>query len=195
MQVSTMFVSAEAKPSARGTIYRFKEASGGIVVTNEEALAAQAQQLLNQPVTAEINEVTSTKVNPHSGRPYINRYLNAIAAGAAPGATFQTATPSTSTGGFVTQTITAPGVTIEITARDRSIWSQSASKVAAHLLAFFPESERTLATFDTLVKRETEKYAAAHKGNLDSAATLNGEFASHGGGEVVPPHTDDDIPF
>lgn len=188
MQVSTTFVGAEVKSTQRGQLYRFKEASGAIAVTNDQQLAALAQSLLNQPVLADINEVTSQNVNPHTGRPYINRYLNSVVAAGAPVAPPQTFAAPQATGASFHAT---PDVSVEITANDRSIWMQSGSKVAAKLLEFFPEGERTLKTFDNLVQREVEKYEAAHKG----APAL---FAAAG----VPAQdvtdqfaTADDIPF
>lgn len=45
-----------------------------------------AMALMGQPIAAQIREQESNSINPHSGRPYINRYLNEIApAGFAPG--------------------------------------------------------------------------------------------------------------
>ena len=44
---------------------------------NAETIKA-AQALLGQVVTAQVREQQSTSINPNSGKPYINRYLNAI---------------------------------------------------------------------------------------------------------------------
>jgi hypothetical protein len=184
MQVSTTLVSAEAKPTQRGTIYKFKEASGGWLATNDLALANKAKALLNQPLLADINEVVSQKINEHTGRPYVNRYLNSVEVGATQGGF-----TATTTNGF-SASFNTGDVEVTITAKDRSIWAQSASKVAAHLLTFFPDGERTLPTFDNLVQREIEKYEAAFKG-APAAFAAAGIAAT----EVAPPHSDDDIPF
>lgn len=195
MQVSTTLVSAEAKTTARGTIYVFKDGSGQSVATTDQALASKAQGLLNQPVVADINEVTSQKINEHTGRPYVNRYLNSIEAGNPTSFAVTTGTPAPLSG-FTMTVPTSPPVTVEVTARDRGIWTQSASKVAAELLKFFPQAEQTLQTFDMLVEREVTKYRAAHLDNLDSEAKLNGAFGLTGGGQVMPTqNADDDIPF
>lgn len=188
MQVSTTFVACEAKATARGTLYRFKESSGQVAVTTEQALASQAQALLNVPVLAEIVEQTSNKINERTGQPYLNRYLNGITAG---GSGMIPVTP-----GSPTPALLAPTPAGNITSVDRSIWVQCASKVAAHLLGYFPQAEQTLTTFDGLVTREYEKYQAHFEGNLNSSAVLDTQFAANGGGQVdtfSPP--EDDIPF
>jgi hypothetical protein len=45
---------------------------------NDEVIAA-AMTLMNQAVSARVREQESTEINPHSGKPYMNRWLNAIA--------------------------------------------------------------------------------------------------------------------
>jgi hypothetical protein len=203
-QVQTMFVEAEAKATQKGTIYRLKEQSGQWVATNNAQLAALAHSLLNQPVTADINEVTSNKVNPHNGQPYVNRYLNSVAAsqGQTAPTTFPQPqpTPAFPQGGITAPsgqatftTTTAPAAQGEPDGIQRTIWAQAASKVAAQLLQFFPAAEQTLQTFDNLVQREIDKYAAHFKGNIDSEAAANAAFAAAGAQPVQ--QSQDDIPF
>jgi hypothetical protein len=56
------------------------------VDTKKPELVQQCMSLLGQQIVAEIREQESTNINPNSGRPYVNRYLNAIApAGYSPG--------------------------------------------------------------------------------------------------------------
>ena len=49
--------------------------------TKKTELIQAAQQLVGQIVTAGYNEATSDSINPHTGQPYINRYLEAITLG------------------------------------------------------------------------------------------------------------------
>jgi hypothetical protein len=56
------------------------------VDTKKPELIQEAGALLGQNVSANIREQPSDSINPHNGKPYTNRYLNAIApAGFAPG--------------------------------------------------------------------------------------------------------------
>jgi len=49
--------------------------------TKKVELIQQAQQMMGQVVTAGYNEAEGNSINPHTGTPYINRYLEAIAFG------------------------------------------------------------------------------------------------------------------
>ena len=49
--------------------------------TKKQELIQQAQQMMGQVVTAGYNEAEGNSINPHTGTPYINRYLEAIAYG------------------------------------------------------------------------------------------------------------------
>ena len=49
--------------------------------TKKQELIQQAQQMMGQVVTAGYNEAEGNSINPHTGTPYINRYLEAIAFG------------------------------------------------------------------------------------------------------------------
>jgi len=49
--------------------------------TKKTDLIQQAQQMMGQVVTAGYNEAEGNSINPHTGTPYINRYLEAIAFG------------------------------------------------------------------------------------------------------------------
>lgn len=54
--------------------------------TKKAETIQQAMALMGQPIAAQIREQESNTINPHSGKPYINRYLNDLApAGFAPG--------------------------------------------------------------------------------------------------------------
>jgi hypothetical protein len=56
------------------------------VDTKKPETIQQAMSLMGQPVVVQIREQESTQINPHNGRPYVNRYLNGIApAGFSPG--------------------------------------------------------------------------------------------------------------
>ena len=64
--------------------------------TKQPDLVAAATALQGQQVGALVKEQTSTTINPNSGRPYVNRYLNAIApAGAVPAVGVSYAMPPT----------------------------------------------------------------------------------------------------
>lgn len=75
----------------QGGFYRFHIMEAGMQYptkadTKKVDLINQAMSLMGQPVAAQIREQESTNINPNSGKPYINRHLNAIApAGYTPG--------------------------------------------------------------------------------------------------------------
>src|SRR5688500_6210183 len=47
--------------------------------TKQQESINAAMSLMNQPVSAQVREQPSTNINPNTNRPYVNRYLNAIA--------------------------------------------------------------------------------------------------------------------
>lgn len=119
--------------------------------TKKEEIIAQALSLLGQRVTVQGRESESDKINEQSGKPYINRYLNAIAlAGTVPGVVVYqqaTATGQPTTGQpVVQQTPAAPQIQPGIMGYDKdiNIMRQTASKVVAMSLAALPEDQRTV---------------------------------------------------
>ena len=77
--------------------------------------------------------------------------------------------------------------------REQKIHRQTASKVAAQLLSYLPENERTMATLLVL----SERLVAYYDNGLPNAETLDDLMnrAMPQSMDEPPPHTDDDIPF
>jgi hypothetical protein len=62
-----------------GEWFKFTTAQGFEVSTKHGETAREAQLMIGQPVVIDYVEKPG-KLNPHTGQPYINRYLNAISA-------------------------------------------------------------------------------------------------------------------
>ncbi len=129
------------------------------VDTKKPEVINAAMALMGQWVTAVVNEQQSTNINPNNNQPYINRYLNQIAAygtspGVMPNAAQQAAgvpagtqlppasqplpptlPPGTIPAAAVPQPASMPQPGISGFDKDMNIMRQTASKVAATLIA------------------------------------------------------------
>ena len=105
--------------------------------TKKKTLIDQAMALMNQNVTVAVTEQTSTNINEHTGEPFVNKYLNGIAAqgypmGVSPTrAAWSTRTPTQAQQPVQQQNIVQPGTSGY--EKDLTIWRQTASKVVACL--------------------------------------------------------------
>lgn len=184
-QVQTILSGAKQN----GAWYEFQAQGVGKVATKKLDIAQQAQKLQGQTVTISITEQVSTNINPHTNQPFVNRYLNSAvpSSGVAAEAHQQ---PVQATQGFVqAQPQVGP------TDRDTSIYRQTATKVAAHLLSHFPEQERTLNSFEKLTARLIQFYGSGQWSNEQAIAAEAQAVAAETGGTFGVPTTDDDIPF
>jgi hypothetical protein len=134
--------------------------------TKKVDLIQQAMSLMGQPVAAQIREQESTNINPNSGKPYINRHLNAIApAGYTPGVMPNPGAPMpqqmpVQPGGqqqYIPQPQPAQPVQqapvqpqqqfqpgLQGMEREIAIQRQTASKVAAQMLEILPPEQQTM---------------------------------------------------
>lgn len=140
--------------------------------TKKPELIQQAQSLMGQMVTAAYNEQEGNSINPHTGTPYINRYLEALALGqvqlaqpnpmaAAPAPANVYVAPQTGTSG-ATFAPTAPAMPVVqgapmSDAREMKIMRQAGAKVAVALLQHLDPSERNLASL-VAISEQLVKY-------------------------------------
>jgi hypothetical protein len=126
--------------------------------TKKPEVIQAGMSLMQQPVSANVREQNSAEINPHTGQPYLNRYLNAIAPqGYAPGvqpspqhmAQNQPPGPAYSQpaqqpqqAAPPTQMLNAPQPGISGYERDVNIMRQCASKCATMMLSALPEEQR-----------------------------------------------------
>jgi hypothetical protein len=123
--------------------------------TKKPELIQQAQSLMGQVVTAAYNESEGNQINPHTGTPYINRYLEALALGAVQMAQPQQAQPAPVQQQYAPQPQPqyAPAPVQQQApqggmsdAREMKIMRQAAAKVSVELLQHLEPGERTLAS-------------------------------------------------
>src|SRR5262245_8010116 len=130
------------------------------VDTKKKEVIDATMALMMQGLAAEIREQEATPrpdgshINPNNGKPWINRYLNAVApAGYAPGVmptpptqaapanvTVTTSQTTPTTGSSATDFV--PGLTGQ--AKDLNVMRQCASKVVAMSWQVLPEEQRTV---------------------------------------------------
>jgi hypothetical protein len=133
--------------------------------TKKPDLIQQAQSLMGQMVTAAYNESEGNQINPHTGTPYINRYLEALALGQV-----QLAQPQMQAQPVaqpiqqpmvqqpIAQPVAQPMVQGAMTdAREMKIMRQAASKVSVELLQHLDPAERNLASL-VAISEQLVKY-------------------------------------
>lgn len=148
--------------------------------TKKPELIQQAQSLMGQIVTAAYNESEGNQINPHTGTPYINRYLEALALGQvqlaqpqmqpqggmqAPQQQYQQPVqqapiqqpmqPMVQQQPMVTQPMVQGAPMTD--AREMKIMRQSAAKVSVELLQHLSEGERTLSSL-VAISEQLVKY-------------------------------------
>jgi hypothetical protein len=122
------------KETAKGQLFQVTTTDGIEYSTFNGALANQARQLVGQQVLLSFTEKQIQK----NGQTYTNRYYegaeptNGVAAAPAPWGSVDV--PQLS--------FPVPGAPPEV-ARELKIMRQTATKVAAHMLVYLPETERT----------------------------------------------------
>jgi hypothetical protein len=144
--------------------------------TKKQELIGQAQQMMGQVVTAGYNEAEGNSINPHTGTPYINRYLEAIAYGQVDlvGAPTQiqpqqqmpqqpqfVPQPAPQAQNFQGQPqgfAGAPAAVPFSDQREAKIHRQTASKVAVELLVHLDPSERNLASLVRISEQLVKYY-------------------------------------
>lgn len=181
----TQIEGVSTKPTAKGDLFVIL-AGGTEYSTFQGALANQAHQLRGKNVNLRFTEKTVSK----DGRSYTNRYYEGAEEagfGAAPTADF-TFTSGGTSGSNIGQ-LAFPQAPPADTGREDRIMRQTATKVAAALMPYLPEDERTPAGLLSM----SEFLLGYYKDGIQS----NGDGASYGDpGPSAPPFTsDDDIPF
>lgn len=180
--------------------------------TKKPELIQQAQSLMGQMVTAAYNESEGNQINPHTGTPYINRYLEALALGqvqlASPQQTQQMTQPQPMQPQTMVQqqpqTMGAQPMVQGASmsdAREMKIMRQAAAKVSVELLQHLDQEERTLSSLvrisEQLVKyfNEGVPWATAPvqaPANVQQAPQNQSAPVDPG---QYQPGADDDIPF
>jgi hypothetical protein len=113
------------------------------VSTKLPELVQQAMALLNQQVSVQMREQESTTINPNSGRPYINRYLQQIAPrGTTPETTPASVQPAQTTAPMPQMPAIKPG--LAGFDKDLNIMRQCASKIAAVMLPTLPPEQQNV---------------------------------------------------
>ena len=172
--------------------------------TKKQELISASVSLMGQLVTAAYNESESNQTNPHTGNPYVNRYLEAITPGAQ-----QLVQPGQQTQPIQQQaqaqpvTQAAQGATIQHVVprdeqREERIMRQSAAKVAADLLPLLSPENHNLASLVAIA----EQLAKYFKEGVNwSTPPIQGttEQPEPQGNDQAPVHPgdfpDDGIPF
>jgi hypothetical protein len=192
--------------------------------TKKPDLLQLAQSLIGQQVTALYNESESTSINPHSGQPYINRYLEALGlAGSMPQQPIQQQpaqqyTPPPQQ--FVPQQqpvmqqpvqqsqYTPPPVSQGDAQREAKIHRQSAAKVVAAFLPLLQPEDQNLASLIRISEQLVQYFDNGvnwqvppvqpnpHPHNPSNPGYPATQEQQPVNPEAYgPPPTDDDIPF
>lgn len=104
--------------------------------TKKPELIQQCTALLGQTVKVRIGEQPSTNINPNTGQPYVNRYLNEVAV-AAPGETSSSTPQAQAQGQAQQQQASSDSV------RELRIMRQTAAKVVGEMYASLPPEQQT----------------------------------------------------
>jgi hypothetical protein len=155
--------------------------------TKVPEIVEQAMSLMNQQVSAQIREQTSETINPHSGQPYVNRYLNQIAAQ-----------------GFVPTTQGQPQPTqgqpqaaqvqpaISGYDKDLNIMRQCASKCAVAMIGALPEEQRTIPGLIAAAETWVSYYVYGPlRFGLQPFSSPDGQEMPVGAPESAPPGLED----
>lgn len=171
------------KDTAKGPLFQVTTTDGTEYSTFNGALANQARQLVGQQVVLAFTEKHVNK----DGRDYVNRYFDG--AEATNGGGMQTipgfGNTLASNGGSEMPQLAAPPAE---NMRETRIMRQTATKVAAHMLVYLPETERTP---DGLVA--IAEYLVSYYENGPRTAAPSMPPASSTFYDTQPPT--DDIPF
>jgi hypothetical protein len=126
--------------------------------TKKPELIQAAQSMMGQVVTALYNEQEGNSINPHTGMPYTNRYLEAVSLGASAPQVQpmvqqqpQTFAPQPTA---TIQHVVAPTDNL----REKKIMRQTATKVAVNLLQHLDEGSRNLASMVAISEQLVKYY-------------------------------------
>ena len=174
--------------------------------TKKAELISASVSLMGQLVTAAYNESESNQTNPHTGNPYVNRYLEAITPGAQ-----QLVQPGQQTQPIQQQQAPAqtgisgqPGTTIQHVVprdeqREERIMRQSAAKVAADLLPLLSPEYHNLGSLVQIAEQLAKYFKEGVNWDvapIQTQAEPVGDIGQTGiQGDQAPVHPDDDIPF
>lgn len=192
--VDGMLVGVEPK---QGGWMKFKVQADGMqypvtVDTKLEPLVNAAMALLGKPVSARYSERQSENINPNSGRPYINRTLQAIGPR---GSMVQDGQQQAggygqqAQGGFVQQQQPQIEPGAQGRRKDIEIARQSAMKCAVQFLPFLTSEQRTLGAMITIADDLVRYFLSEPQ----PTAVHGGQEAWDDYGNPMP--GDDDIPF
>lgn len=173
--------SVGQRDTARGPIFQINAVDGTEYSTFNGQMANQARQLVGQVVQLRYTEKQVEK----NGQTYLNRYYEGAEPTGQPTTTGAMPVGQLNFGNAVPPNANAAFAAPPAPSRDTQIHRQTASKVAATMLAYLPENERTP---DGLVA--IAEYLVSYYENGPRTAQANGQPSYH---DPVPPQ--DDIPF
>jgi hypothetical protein len=178
--------------------------------TKKPDLIGMAQSMMGQVVTALYNEQEGNSINPHTGTPYVNRYLEALALGASapqvqpmqvqPAPVMQQPVmPQPVMQPMVQQqpqTFAPQPIAVGPDLRETKIMRQAASKVAVNLLQHLDEGSRNLASLVAISEQLVKYYNEGVQWNVAPvAAPVAPQPVAQPAQAEYQPGADDDIPF
>jgi hypothetical protein len=156
--------------------------------TKKPDLIAQAVSLMGQVVTAAYNETQGTSINPHTGTPYMNRYLEGLTLGAQ---AIAMQAPPVQQQAVVQQAVQHQS-SISTDTKDLRITRLACLKVSVEVWKTFEPEARTIASLIG-INEELTPYGM-NGVPWTTAPTTQAAPAAQADSEP-PVHPDDDIPF